>query len=164
MKYFTSSVIAIVSLGAIAGLWLVGSPGRARSERFDDRRVEDLKFIQQEILNYWQAKGSLPEKLEALDSDLRGVRIPSDPQTGTPYEFKKQADLSFSLCADFNSSNRDSNRRPDAYAPDPYSPEFPYYSPFGKDAPNWDYTAGRSCFERTIDPDFFKPPVEKSRD
>lgn len=59
--------LAAVSIGAIiAGLMLVGGPGKARDEKADDRLLTDLITIASQIECFVESSGSLPASLEEL--------------------------------------------------------------------------------------------------
>ena len=95
-------------------------------------------------INYWQQKGSLPENLESLKDPISGYSLPLDPESKAPYEYKKTGAMSFELCAEFNKeSTKDSMSR------------MAYIEPVGKTPENWQHSAGRNCFSRTIDPELY---------
>jgi hypothetical protein len=93
-------------------------------------------------------KGRLPEDLSLLQDDIRGIVIPTDPKTGENYNYEVKGALSFSLCATFDRPSPES----EAGIGKPRPPE-----PFGYGIQqNWQHGAGYTCFERTIDEDFYK--------
>ncbi len=150
MKIFIYGIIGIVAVAVIAGFFVVGSPMTARIRQFDERRESDLSSIQGNITYYWQSKQKLPEALEDLRDDLRGVIVPTDPETNTPYGFRVLGERSFELCATFSlpSKQKDFSREP---IREPISIlDF------------WEHAEGTVCFERTIDPAFF-PPLGKNQ-
>ena len=116
--------------------------------------------IQWQIVNYWQQKEVLPTSLSDLEDPISGFVAPVDAQTEEAYEYAATGKLSFELCANFNAetqTNSSSVSRPIA-APIPASVE-------GKDfaSDTWQHGAGRTCFERTIDPQRYPPyPKQKS--
>lgn len=139
MKYFVYAVIIIVAAAVIAGFFIVGSPRQERLRHFDERRVSDLQFIQSEIVNYWQNKGKMPENLSNLKDNIRGIIDPKDPETGAGYvyEIKNAVNLNFVLCATFSKAA---------------TPML--VVPYG--AENWQHSAGKVCFDRTIDKEIYK--------
>lgn len=147
MKTFIYTIIGIVVVAIVAGFVIVGSPQNKRVRRLDERRVNDLSNIQWQIVNYWQRKEQLPDTLNALRDDLSGYQIPVDPETGETYGYAKTGDHSFKLCAAFR----------EAVAADvpSYAKELPTQPLAG--GGNWNHSAGYVCFERTIDPDLYKP-------
>lgn len=156
MKYLTIVVISIIAIAVIGGLWTVGSPAKERLRRFDAARVSHLQTIQSEVLNYWQAKGSIPEDLSVLKDDIRGLTIPKDPATQVPYEYFKKGDLNFELCAKFALMSVDD----DKFNSFTKEPDYDQSWAFGKLNDNWKHTSGRACFERTIDKDLYKTQKE----
>lgn len=135
----------LLVLGAILyGFVVMGSPSTQRSLRFDERRVSDLQTIQWQVVNYWQSKNRIPETLAELEDPISGFRAPVDPRTGEPYEYSAQVkgDPVFTVCAVFE--------RPSTGT----SIAKPYY-PEARGMESWEHGAGRTCFERTIDPELY---------
>lgn len=127
------SIIVILSL--VSSFLIIGSPKEVRDLRFDQEKVNDLSMIQNQIIQYWQTKDSLPLELSALNDSVIGFTVPTDAQTGEDYEYQVLEKYTFNLCAVFNEEG-DSQYR---YKDD-----------------SWKHEAGKVCFERTIDPDRFK--------
>ncbi len=147
IKIFVYGVIAIVAATVIVGFITVGSPQNKRLQNFDAQRVQDLQNLQGQIIYYWQAKNKLPAQLSDLNDPTRGTIVPTDPQTGAEYEYVPKAGVAeFTLCANFSLPSNASVPR--AAAP---------VGPYGNGTTNWDHSAGRTCFDRTIDKDFYKP-------
>jgi hypothetical protein len=139
-------VAALFILGSIVlGFVAIGSPARQRALRFDKNRVFALQELQNQVLYHWQQTQRLPASLDDLSDDLSGFIVPSDPETGAPYEYRATGPLSFELCADFSLASA-----ADAVAgkASPRSVEYP------GDAldPRFEHDAGTTCFTRTIDP------------
>lgn len=137
-------VVVLVSI--IAGFFIVGTPGDQRARRLDEQRTNDLQMIQGEIINYWMQKEKLPTALTELEDDISGFIVSTDPNNRESYEYKVVSDLSFQLCANFDSSNLDEKDR---------MMQENYYS-FDKYNQNWFHNKGYTCFDRTIDPDLYK--------
>lgn len=152
MKYFVYFVILVVAAAVVAGFFVVGSPAQERMRRFDQQRIQHLQSLQWEVVNYWQSKNKLPEKLSDLNDSLRGFSVPKDPQTSQDYEYNVRNEQTFELCATFNKSGNSVNG-----GPYPVREKIP--TPVGGlyQADYWQHDAGRACFERKIDQDFFKP-------
>ncbi|OGN05311.1 MAG: hypothetical protein A2831_01715 [Candidatus Yanofskybacteria bacterium RIFCSPHIGHO2_01_FULL_44_17] len=133
-----------VILASIAyGFFLIGTPATQRDRRFDEQRVNNLSIIQSEVINYWINKNKLPADLSDLKNDISGFVSPTDPETGVQLDYTVTGVLSFRLCADFKTPSKTSDtliRTPAFY---PYNQ-------------NWDHDAGRTCFDRTIDPELYK--------
>ncbi len=149
MKVFVYAVIAVVAAAIIAGFVAVGSPQTKRLHDFDNRRVSDMQFLQNEIITYWQVKQKLPQNLASLNDSTRGIVVPKDPQTATDYEYTTKAPLVFTLCAKFLLPSTESGKQ---------ATPAPYYM-VGPGMADWSHGAGRACFDRTIDTDF-NPPIK----
>lgn len=137
---YSVSVIALAIL--VLGVVVNGSPTSARAARFDQMRLNDLQQMQYSVVNYFQMKQALPNTL----SELNGTFV--DPETKqATYEYRKIDATKFELCAVFGSSTETSTT--------------PKQAMFGvegiKNGSDWEHAKGRDCFEREIDPDFFKP-------
>lgn len=141
-KPFTNVVIALVVVAVFSSFFVIGSPAQQRDRRFDNNRVSDLQYIQSEIIVFWQNKEVLPSTLSELESDIRGVRLPNDPETGKQYSYKVLGTETFELCATFGTDS-------DIDASQIRSP-YPYYQA------DWSHGVGEFCFERIIDRDFFE--------
>ncbi len=157
IRTFIGTVCALIAALIIAGFFIAGSPKEARLLRFDDRRVQDLQSTQGWIIDYWINKSRLPEKLDDLRDDIRGIRIPADPATGANYTYEAIGPLSFRLCAEFArpSSADIQGRYPKTATP------YPVGQYYGQDT--WTHQAGRVCFDRTIDPEIYKPTSGQAR-
>lgn len=155
ISFFGYLVIGVVVVVIIAGFFIIGSPQEERLRRFDEARVSDLQFLQSEIISYWQNKEELPGELSLLEDDIRGVQIPQDPETDDAYEYQVKGPETFELCAVFNRPSLEAEEfgldRPMPIKAPGLVPK-PYYL----EQQNWHHEAGRVCFERTIDKDFYE--------
>lgn len=154
------SVIVIAAIGW--GFAVVGSPFEQRAIRFDEKRIQDLSVIQNQIVSYWQSKGIMPDRLISLEDSISGFSVPRDPETGGEYEYilpaiKTGQNPIFQLCASFNKSDvtATDGGTGGASMPKPATSRGEY---FHYDD-NWQHEAGRYCFERSIDPELY-PPVK----
>ncbi|MCL5986776.1 MAG: DUF5671 domain-containing protein [Actinobacteria bacterium] len=147
IAWITSAVVLISITG---GFFITGTPAHQRQVRLDERRVNDLQMIQNEIVNYWTQKGELPESLNDLENSITGFKPPKDPETNAPYEYRIIDPLTFELCAVFETSTshviQSFKGIPESVAP--------YYDPYQQ---NWNHDEGLVCFTRKIDPELFKP-------
>ncbi|PKL36650.1 hypothetical protein CVV38_01975 [Candidatus Peregrinibacteria bacterium HGW-Peregrinibacteria-1] len=149
------SIVVLSSL--VAGFLIVGSPAHQRKVRFDIQRVNDLSAIQEEVVAYWEMKEVLPESLEVMKNDvtMMGYYYSTvDPVTEVPYEYNVISNLSFELCAEFETEG-------DAHNVKRYGDRYFYRDVEG--GPTWEHGVGRTCFERTIDPDLY-PNLEVLKD
>lgn len=145
-------VSAGILASIIAGFFIVGTPGQQRARRFDEQRVNHLQALQWEIANYWQLKNQLPTALSDLKNAFTGFTPPSDPSTGVSYTYRPMSELSFELCAAFETEGPIEGQFRGHY---PRMVEPSFAPGFGMDQ-NWQHGAGEHCFTRTIDPDYFK--------
>jgi hypothetical protein len=150
MVGYATGVLVLATI--IAGFFIVGTPGEARKMRLDVQKVADLQSVQSQVVYYWQQKKALPMSLADLHDSISGYRAPVDPQTNQPYEYIKTGPLSFQLCADFNAAGSNNNAMEGRY---PTSIAMPYAK--GGMLDNWQHAAGRTCFERVIDPALYAP-------
>lgn len=140
-------LIAVVSVSAFAilvlGFLVNGSPAKVRAQRFDQMRVTDLQQLQYSVTYYFQAKQMLPNTINDLNSTM------VDPETKLPvYEYRKIDAKKFELCGKFST---------DTSADATEKSVIPVGNGEGVKGSNWDHSKGRVCFEREIDPDYFKP-------
>jgi hypothetical protein len=144
-------VAALIFLSIVSGFLIIGTPWEARLARLDNQRVQDLQSLQSQILSFYQQKQMLPVALNLLQDPTLYYNVPVDPETGAQYEYMKNADLGFELCATFDAPSRATvDGRPTM--PESYGI---------KSGDNWQHGIGRTCFVRSIDPDFF-PPFNKA--
>lgn len=151
VRYFIRGVAVFVAIIVLGGFLTVGSPFEKRLAKFDERRISDLQNIQWSVVNYYQKKEAVPEKLSDLRDDISGFIPPADPENGSPYEYRATGKLSFELCANFvteNQSDEVVGGRSIAIKP---------YYPVGEGGAmeNWRHGIGRQCFARTIDPQLY---------
>jgi hypothetical protein len=137
----TSAVLLVL---IVIGFVQMGSPQQARLMLEDTQRVNNLSQTQSYIVEYWRTTGALPATLEAVNDPLQYIQVPTDPVTHEAYEYRATGALSFELCATFNTAS-------DAKTTAQLSEARPMYDAFGTDE-YFTHGAGRTCFERTIDP------------
>jgi len=171
-KVTTAATIKSSALVLAVIIWsftVIGTPGEQRVWRLDERRVQDLQNIQYQVINYWQQKEKLPEKITDVVNPISGMTLPVDPEfeKGKKYEYVVKGPLTFELCADFGlpmpqgwreNSNYYGGVVPMVGSKD-IAVSYPYPGPGGVNE-SWDHQTGRTCFERTIDKDIY-PPFEK---
>lgn len=143
LRLVASGVSVLILAIVIAGFFIVGSPSTQRQQRFDEQRTSDLQSIQYEVINYWQQKGRLPATLAELTNDVIGYATPTDPTTNVDYTYAATGKLSFRLCATF--------AQPTVFLGRGQT------KPLGVNNDSWEHGAGETCFDRTIDPDRYKP-------
>lgn len=128
------SVIAVL-IAIVWGIWLAGSPAGERLRKFDERRMEDLRAIEGEVLNialgttrYLPAnerrvEKPIPATLEDVQANALYQKLNIlDPETGDPYVYSVKGTNTFELCAVFNAAR---DERYDIF---------------------WNHEAGQKCF------------------
>ena len=152
-KYFAWGTSATILVVIIAGFMIVG---------FDDQRVSDLQNLQNEIINTWTRKNNLPATLNDLRDSISGFVPPVDPSTSQPYQYQIVTPLSFKLCATFALPSLDQKfGRSTGTSPAYPAPISVYNGYNGGVDQNWSHDAGEKCFDRTIDPQLYKPITSK---
>ncbi len=107
---FSIASSLVVGVAVVWGVVLVGSPGTARLQRFDQQRLSDLQTISREIQSLChdtdikdKLKRPLPKTLEELASLAQFERINlTDPQFGQRYLYTVKSETSYELCATFS--------------------------------------------------------------
>lgn len=126
-RIFATLATLAVTSGAIAGFWVLGTPGQQRLIISDRQRLEDLNAIANTL--YWRSQDQtdyvLPDTL--APDDLR-----EDPLTQELYQYSKIDEVRYSLCANFatdSSTHKLAN----------------------EDNQDWQHPEGRHCFELSLD-------------
>lgn len=152
MKIFTYIVIGVIVIAVAASFFIIGTPGNERLRRIDDMRVNHLSAIQNEIVNFWTKKNSLPTALSELQNDISYFNVPTDPETNAQYEYKVSGQYQFELCANFATDDKGViNSR--------HIPMSMY--PYGYESKR-SHGIGRMCFTTTIDPELYKTDANKT--
>jgi len=144
-KYLAYALGIFTLASFVIGLFVVGTPATQRNRRFDEQRVTSLQYIQDQVINYWADKRTLPAQLTDLENSVNNFIVPTDPETKLPYSYTILTPTTFELCATFTSVSEDklvSNKG--AGVSQPY-----YYGT----TQNWSHNAELTCFTRTIDPE-----------
>ena len=99
---------SIVAIGAavVAAFWLIGSPGEQRLRRLDEQRVAELGQMMNAARYRWNDERVLPETADGLVNGEFLTRVPTDPTTLEPYEYRVTGPLDFELCATFDRPSR----------------------------------------------------------
>jgi len=129
-RIFAGLATAAVAAGLGLGLTLTGLPARQPALARDERRLQDLAMITQEVAERWNQKDpSSPYVLPASIADIaQGTPLAahiSDPVTGQRYEYRPGDGTHYALCAVFEE-------------PTPVEVWAP---------PNWRHPRGRACFQ-----------------
>lgn len=166
-RWDTWLLVKSVILVLAAIVWsftVMGGPASQRNLRLDQRRVEDLQSIQWQVISFWQQKEKLPVSLDEFKNPISGYMVPQDPEfeKGNVYEYKKLGDKKFELCATFTlpipKGWVEYNKGGYGIAPVPTRDIAVSSMPYpGGVNDSWDHQVGRTCFERTIDPELYPP-------
>jgi hypothetical protein len=142
-------VSLLVILGSVVwGFAVLGSPRTQQLLKYDQQKVSDLQNMNNEIINYYQRKGSLPDSY-TTDTIVDYIVQPKDPQTSKLYKYNKTSETTYNLCAEFNKDSNDKN-----------VPLNPVYTYPNNGVTTWLHPAGYYCFTETIPVSQYKnPPV-----
>lgn len=129
------AIVLSVAVAAVAAAAIVMiNPPAQRQRRLDERRVDDLMRIREQVDTYWKRHQALPSDLAGLASEP-GFDTPTrDPETSASYSYEVKDSDSYRLCASFalDSGARQRSR-------------------WVRDASEWAHPAGRFCFELDVD-------------
>ena len=146
-RYFAwlSSILVLIVI--VSAFFMVGTPNSARLIQYDQQKVSDLMGIQQQVVNYYQKKGTLPNSLSDLNDTISGYEVPTNPQTQADYEYmiNSAADLDFELCTTFSAATPENQQN--AFLAE------------GPDQNYWYHNAGHVCFSRIIDKQLYPAPA-----
>jgi hypothetical protein len=128
----------------IAGFVLAGSPGAARRQELDSRRLEALQGLSMAVEQYHRDFGVLPPSLDSAVTVTRALPVPPrDPVTGAPFEYTVVDSLHYELCATFDAADSTGGALPawrTAARPD------------GRVRAVWAHGPGRTCFALVVPP------------
>jgi len=133
------ATIAVV-LGLGLGLTLSGSPVKQPALARDERRLQDLAMITQDVAERWNhrdpsAEYVLPPSLADIATGAPLAEHTSDPVTGQRYEYRPGAGTHYALCAVFEQ-------------PTPIEMWAP---------PEWRHRKGRTCFQfNAMEPSYYQ--------
>lgn len=137
---FGVGVSLLVFLAIAFGVKNIETPAVVREMKLDETQVNDLRNIQWQIDSYMaMSSSSLPNTLDEAYAGA-GMAAPAAPEGRDAYTYEK-TDRGFNLCATFS---RDS-------VPNEFM-NTSYVDPAAKikNPENWNYKAGRYCFERIV--------------
>ena len=128
-RWIAVAASVVVVAAVVAAIVAMGPPSRQRAMRLDERRVNELGNIANQLEAWRNEHGRLPASLAELAS-APGVRVPRDPASGQPYGYVVLGAAEYRLCAQFDTDT--------ASGTDP--------QPWLRAA--WAHGAGRQCFKR----------------
>ncbi len=128
--YFIGTLV-VVLVGIVFGLFQIERPVEIRLRKQDEVRIRNLQEIENSVSNYVSVRQALPPSL----SDLQ-IRedATSDPVTKAPYEYRILSNVTYEVCATFETSNKKGDVND-------------YYGYYGS---AWLHDKGRVCFERSV--------------
>jgi hypothetical protein len=98
--------IAAVAAAVAVGLVIAGSPAEQRRLRLDEQRVAELQQLAGRAEYRWESDGRLPDTADELVDGQFLTRLPTDPTTGRPYEYRITGPRQFEVCATFERASR----------------------------------------------------------
>ena len=98
--------LAVVVAAVVAGLWLGGSPAEQRWLRLDEQRVFELTQLANTAERRWDREERLPDTADDLVDGQFLTRLPTDPTTRAPYEYRVTGPRQFEVCATFDRPSR----------------------------------------------------------
>jgi hypothetical protein len=119
----------VVVATVVAAIMAMGSPSRQRLMRLDERRVDELGNIANQIEAWRNEHGRIPRSLAEL-ATAPGVRVPQDPASGRSYGYELLGASEYRLCAQFDTDTATETE------PQPWS------------RVAWAHGIGRQCFTR----------------
>lgn len=136
-KVIGALATAVVAALVVAGLFAIGSPATARKYKADQERRIRLDQIHYVLSAHVREEGALPRSLEEIDEEVLrhagyGGDVRRDPESGEFFEYVRESDREYEVCAGFETGSDD--RR---------SQDFGYPAGF-------EHEAERTCFEREI--------------
>ena len=139
-----STILVVGSI--ILGFAILGSPRTQRLYKYDEQKVSDLQNINNSIITYYSMNNKLPATLAEATTQGYFYGSEFDPQTGSPYEYKKKDQVFYELCAEFNKPSRKREELGVSVAR------------FGGSA--WTHPEGYYCFIESVSPDMIPSPVK----
>ncbi|MFZ5391170.1 MAG: DUF5671 domain-containing protein [Patescibacteria group bacterium] len=127
----------------VAGFILSGNPFEQQKLVRDQKRINDLQQIYYSVQNYYQNSqpSVLPGELTEISAGGYYDWLPNDPLTGQAYNYIKKSEVTYSLCASFETES-------DKQSIDRY---------VGPDLMNWAHPAGDYCFDIKVSDNQVKP-------
>jgi hypothetical protein len=116
-RYAGITASAAVVCAVVVGIVSTGSPAAARLQKFDVRRVDDIRMINAEVMNQtvgtdWRSpqvtpamRTPLPASLDAVAQHaVRQQPRMKDPATGVAYGYEVTGASTFKVCASFDTA------------------------------------------------------------
>lgn len=152
IKKISAIVFSIcILISIVSGFYILGSPRTQRLLNYDNKKVNDLISIDQQVIYFYQNNLKIPSDIMEL-SNINGYYfLPKDTQNNKDYVYKIKNKTEYSLCADFN---LDIESRGKVFYD---NSKFAVYETSYQNN-NWNYKKGEYCFERKIPDYIIKSP------
>jgi hypothetical protein len=129
-----------------------GTPGTRLARYNDMKRVSDLVFLEALVVDEYARSKALPESQAELVTAVGESQAPIDPETAEPYGYEKTGDLTFKLCATFESTLEEADAKQFSASIASHGGGFADVATT-QIIKRWGHDAGHQCFDRTIDPE-----------
>jgi len=117
----------VVAATVVTGLSIIGKPSQQRFIRLDERRVADLRILAGAVNRHRGQRQELPTRAEEVIDGEITTRLPLDPESQQPYDYRVIDAVHYELCATFSRRSREPSN------------DF------------WFHDAGHRCFSLTAD-------------
>ena len=117
----------VVAATVVTGLSIIGKPSEQRFIRLDERRVSDLRILAGAVNRHRGQRQELPTRAEEVIDGQITTRLPLDPESQRPYDYRVIDAGHYELCATFSRRSREPSN------------DF------------WFHDAGHRCFSLTAD-------------
>jgi len=102
---WASILVVVAAVGT--GLRIIGKPSEQRLMRLDERRVMDLRSLASAVNRYRSQRQRLPEHAEEVIDGQITTRLPLDPESQQPYDYRMIDAEHYELCATFSRRSRE---------------------------------------------------------
>jgi hypothetical protein len=97
----------VVAAAVATGLATIGNPSEQRLVRLDELRVMDLRALAADVYRYRDKRQELPARAEDLVDGQLTTRLPLDPESRQPYDYRLIDSGHYELCATFSRRSRE---------------------------------------------------------
>lgn len=113
ISLFFYGSLAIVVISLISAFFFIDSPTVARERRQDMANLEKFNMIDNAINSYYAEHGKLPANFADITGDKTianlSVETFKDEITGKAFDYKGKDKMTYELCTEFKTSNKDVN-------------------------------------------------------
>lgn len=134
-KIIFYSFLAVVLIAFVSAFFIIDSPTVSRNKKIDQRLLNDIQNIDNNIQGYYNKTATLPESLEQLKNTEFSPFIQGDVKE---IEYRKLSNNSFELCAEFILSGQDQQD---------------VVLEKNGESGDWSHKAGKVCFDRVAVPE-----------